>query len=289
MGERMMWINEYNNDRQSTMPKTFKFRIQFVADGYFRRDYGSKVNEKITGVFNHLRTYYSHSSLQVKFDLVMLPIKQINNFIRISAQNRDKFGNIAAQKVASGEWPDADTYILLGPKNSDGFYGIANSGWSYGYGVCASKIERRVSINWFETDENFRDGYQDDDLLTALTVVHETGHNLGMRHDFDDNTKRTRYDSKGKPCKDISAFMDYVFPPYSAYNPMPNHWSGCSVDDFKAAYQKIKSIDTKYCLKSDELRCSDEAGMESFCRKNRSRCSSRIVRPTCPKTCGDCR
>ena len=22
--ERMMWINEYNNDRQSTMPKTFK-------------------------------------------------------------------------------------------------------------------------------------------------------------------------------------------------------------------------------------------------------------------------
>ena len=66
-----------------------RFRIQFVADGYFRRDYGSKVNEKITGVFNHLRTYYAHSSLQVKFDLVMLPIKQINNFIRISAQNRE--------------------------------------------------------------------------------------------------------------------------------------------------------------------------------------------------------
>lgn len=79
-----------------------------------------------------------------------------------------KFGRIAAEKVASGEWPDADTYILLGPRNSGGLYGIANEGWEYGYGVCASKIENRVSINWYETDTNRHDGYQDDDLLTAL-------------------------------------------------------------------------------------------------------------------------
>ena len=92
--ERMMWIDEYNKDRQSSMPKTFNFRIQFVADGYFRRDYGRKVNEKITGVFNHLKTYYSHPSLPVKLNLVMLPIKQISTFITIRADNREYVENL---------------------------------------------------------------------------------------------------------------------------------------------------------------------------------------------------
>lgn len=78
------------------------------------------------------------------------------------------FGQIAKRMVGSGQWPDADTYILLGPQNANGFYGIANSGWSYGSGVCSTRIEKRVSINWFETDTNYSDGYQDDDLLTAL-------------------------------------------------------------------------------------------------------------------------
>ena len=59
-----------------------------MADGYFRQEYGSQVDEKITGVFNHLKTYYSHSSLEVKFDLVKLPIKILANKIIISARNR---------------------------------------------------------------------------------------------------------------------------------------------------------------------------------------------------------
>jgi len=145
------------------------------------------------------------------------------------------------------------TPTYLGPTNDKSrgnFYGIANGGWNYGEGVCSSRIEKRVSINWFETDENLNDGYHEDDLLTALTVVHETGHNLGMHHDFvDDNRKSPRYDTNGRPCKDHSYFMDYVFPPYTSYNPMPSSWSGCSIDDFKAAYQMIKTKDGKYCLK----------------------------------------
>ena len=109
------------------------------------------------------------------------------------------------------------------------FYGVANGGWDYDHGVCSSRIEKRVSINWFETDTDRRDGFQDDDLLTALvcniscfdqgnsnmvtlpfilqTVVHETGHNLGMRHDFDDYDHSQRYDSSGRPCKGHAYFM----------------------------------------------------------------------------------
>ena len=84
------------------------------------------------------------------------------------------FGRIAKGKVAKGHWPDADTYILLGPNNDKSrgnFYGIANGGWEYDHGVCSSKIEKRVSINWFETDTDMSDGYQDDDLLTALVCI----------------------------------------------------------------------------------------------------------------------
>ena len=43
-------------------------------------------------------------------------------------------------------------------------------------------------------------------------------------------------------------FQDYSFPPYTHENPMPNKWSGCSNDDFMAAYQLFKSRDGTYCL-----------------------------------------
>ena len=91
------------------------------------------------------------------------------------------FGRIAQEKVAKKHWPDADTYILLSPINDktcdDGskkcnFYGVANGGWDYDHGVCSSRIERRVSINWFEEDTDRRDGYQEDDLLTALVCIY---------------------------------------------------------------------------------------------------------------------
>ena len=93
-------------------------------------------------------------------------MKLTTRFTFISA-----FGKIAKNKVASGEWPDADTYILLSPKNDGSLYGKANPGWLWGYGVCSNRIEKRVSISWFETDTNFKDGYQGDDLLTAPVIL----------------------------------------------------------------------------------------------------------------------
>ena len=76
------------------------------------------------------------------------------------------FGDICARAVSRGALPDADTYILLSPKNQGGLYGIANGGWNYGYGVCAKDVARRVSINWYETNDRY-----DDDLLTALVII----------------------------------------------------------------------------------------------------------------------
>ena len=58
-----------------------------MADGYFKQKYGFRTVEKVTAVFNHLKTYYSHPSLGVKLDLIKLPVKILKEKVVIS-----KFG-----------------------------------------------------------------------------------------------------------------------------------------------------------------------------------------------------
>ena len=72
-----------------------------------------------------------------------------------------------------------------------------------------------------------------------------------MQHDFDytrQGRKIKRYDDNGDSCTYISSFMDYVFPPYTNDNPMPNKWSRCSFTDFIYHYQKVVEYDGEYCL-----------------------------------------
>ena len=145
------------------------------------------------------------------------------------------------------------------------------------------------------------------------TVVHETGHNLGMQHDFNYNRrgrKIARKDSNDESCTDISAFMDYVFPPYTSYNPMPNKWSRCSWQDFIYHYQQIVEHDGEYCLakKSDEMTACknirpaymvnedyyhlsqfvDDVDWNAMCEHSKGRCNIDWLARHCKKTCGLC-
>jgi len=297
---------------QKSKPKRVALSIQFVAEQNFVQKYGSEyqVRKRITEVGNHLKTMYSHHSLPVIIDVKILRAKFMDEKVLITGDNRDWFGQEAAKKVKAGIWPKADTYILLGPNNKDGFYGVANGGWELNGGVCSTNVAKKVSINWYETSTYKTRGYSDD-LLTALTVVHENGHNLGMRHDFKDiRGKPTRTATMtGKRCKGVQGFMDYVFPPYSSKNKVPELFSDCSGEDWEAHYMQVVENRGKYCLKTTcdngpcdptpketepeepeepEDSCKD---LSRSCSRRSQYCSRRTgywknyMRKNCKKTC----
>ena len=60
-----------------------------VVDDYFYQKFGSKSATRIAGVFNHMKTFYQHSSLQVKFNLIKLPPKKTKGKLQIVASNRE--------------------------------------------------------------------------------------------------------------------------------------------------------------------------------------------------------
>jgi len=61
---------------------------------------------------------------------------------------------------------------------------------------------------------------------------------MGMDHDFVDDPKNMRTDSKGNPCSGVGGIMDY--------NGQPDKWSTCSVEDVT---KYINSV-TPFCLAS---------------------------------------
>jgi len=259
-------------ENQVNKPKSVVLRIQFVAEQYFVDEYGSKkeVRKRIMGVANHLETMYSHHSLPVVINVRILSILFMNDRVLIAGSNIGPFGQYAAKMVAAGTWPQADTYILLGPKNQKDFYGVANGGWNLNEGVCSTNVEKKVSINWYEASTDKTEGYSDD-LLTALTVVHENGHNLGMRHDFYDTKEQpTRYALTYNRCKGVRGFMDYVFPPYTSSNEVPVHFSDCSGEDWQAHYMQVVQNRGRYCL---ETTCDNGKECIPPCEDKNTNCN----------------
>ena len=57
-----------------------------------------------------------------------------------------------------------------------------------------------------------------------------------MDHDFNDDPKKPRFDSKKNSCSGIGGIMDYVNE--------KSRWSTCSVEDFNAYVSSM----AKFCL-----------------------------------------
>jgi len=286
--------------RQKSMPISVVLNIQFVAEQHFVdmvNGSKEKVRNRIMAVVNHLKTFYSHHSLPIQIDVKILPVKFLDEYITISGGPTKKephrfdtlgwFGQKAAEKVSAGKWPEADTYILLGPVNDNGFYGAAKLGWELNEGVCSTNVAKKVSVNWYERSSSNTEDYSDS-LLTALTVVHENGHNLGMRHDFYDyGEKPTRYDFDDNECKGVRGFMDYVFPPYTEDNQVPQKFSDCSVEDWEAHYMQVVADRGSYCLQTTcdngpcdkKITCSSDISDKrpGLCQHFKAHCEEEVM------------
>ena len=77
-------------------------------------------------------------------------------------------------------------------------------------------------------------------------VVHEIGHNLGMKHDFEVvpilGIPLPRFSSQFHLCSNPLYYMDY--------GKFPKTWSPCSVEDFTKYYNDVISVRGKFCLET---------------------------------------
>ena len=192
-------------------------------------------------MITHMQTYYCHTSLGTQLEI------QVSSWI-VEAK-WEKFAlNIYFHKAAGSHrhvdetWQASTKYLdrvadltndntgahlwafITGTPDPKGF-----AGWAPVGVLCASNEKWRRSIN-----ANYGSP-----AGLAHIVAHETGHNLGMSHDFV-KTNVPRY-FKGESCNG-KGIMSYGSP--------PKEWSKCSRNDFLARYNKYKD---NWCLQSKYL------------------------------------
>ena len=123
-----------------------------------------------------------------------------------------------AQYLRNKDKSEANIWVFLSGTTT------GRIGWARGY-VCTDG----VNINHVKKH----------DLLQASYIVaHETGHNLGMDHDFtyQGNDQKTRF-FNGESCIDKGI---------ESYGRPPLKWSKCSRNDFLAYFNEFGK--SKWCL-----------------------------------------
>jgi len=197
---------------RATMPASgFRMKVQPITDASFRNQFGSQTQERVNGIFEHVKTFFQHSSLGTKYELDIASVNEYSGTLRATGNNLNTLNNYVGS--ISGL---ANTYALLSMRDNSGAAGIAWLGT-----VCGSKAYR-TNIN----------EYYYNDLDTAQIVAHEIGHNLNMDHDFNGSPSNKRYSSSGALCTGINTIMDY-------YQPDPASWSACSVEDITSYYNSV--------------------------------------------------
>jgi len=195
----------------------FQMKLQILYDPAFAAKHGgnsSRINEAINGILTHAQTFFKkEASLTTKFILDIFPFEPINENLSADGANLVKLTNL----VGGLSTPAANSYSLISyaDQGRGGTIGIAWVG-----STCSS----------YNTNIN---EYFVSDMRTAAIIVHEIGHNLGMRHDFNGRPGNPRVSSTGAACTNVGGFMDYLS--------VQDKWSPCSVEDFTAYYNFVES------------------------------------------------
>ena len=128
------------------------------------------------------------------------------------------------QGWSQGKRGNADVLIMVGnwprAQSVDGWGGLA-----YVSSVCSLPKNAYNMNMWSGTP-----------AATSWIIAHETGHSLGMSHDFDEPNKSHGCDTTG----------------WMSYDVRQQQWSTCSKNNFNAHYTRTKS---KWCMPEASQVC----------------------------------
>ena len=73
---------------RATMPASgFRMKVQPITDASFRNQFGSQTQERVNGIFVHVKTFFQHSSLGTKYELDIASVNEYSGTLRATGNN----------------------------------------------------------------------------------------------------------------------------------------------------------------------------------------------------------
>ena len=190
----------------------------------------TQAEDYIAASWVHLQTYYCHYSLGSFVLVERLPNIKYYEKVKIQDNKRSTLDQMFDHTTK--DIGDADLMVYLGYKPNQCPNCV--SGLAYKSKICKTdknSIKKKCSINLHVNHHT----------LTAKTMAHEIGHNLGMFHDFDPKHggDSTEAEESNNACNK-QGFMSYNIVEG------PNQWSECSKNDFTEHFNNIGYL--QWCL-----------------------------------------
>lgn len=204
-----------SNSNNLPSSNTLQVRVGY-GDGLRNKVGGnSQANSYIQAAFAHVQAYYRHSAslgTTVNVQRVGQTKHYPGRYFKADGQSLDMM-----KPTTKNELQGADLMVYVGyDQDYWGTIGLAFVGT-----VCES--------GWYDEAKQSMNEWRQTSTEMAYVLAHEIGHNLGMKHDFDDA-------HKGSGC-DMQGIM--------SYGNAPAKWSLCSKSDFKAHYLRVKN---RWCM-----------------------------------------
>ena len=161
-----------------------------------------------------------HPTLDIKIKLVIHKVFLRKVFLEANQKGMDKFETFLEPPFIINGSPV--THIMLTATPDSLFKGIGRIG-----SVCSS-TERSLALVRYDSSE----------ARTAVTLAHEIGHILGMRHDF------VTVNGKRGTCGEGDYSGHFIM----NYGQPRSVWSECSNKDMKRLYKSVYATKGKFCL-----------------------------------------
>jgi len=228
-----------NNEDRQMSPTGYKVTAVVYYDDVFKKEFGEKADTRINAVMALVDEQFDEMKIEIDIEVIAV------EYMKGQSWTKNWMNKIlcttegcVGYDIPMASDHNANIYVFITGHGNKDFLGLAWEGY-----VCDERRFMRTSITQYHNTWKWPRDTLAEDEATAETVTHEIGHNLGLKHDFQE-------DSEGNPIKvngekiprqvngvDCTGYMDY--------KSHTDGWSTCSYLDF-VAYFKDNSPD--FCL-----------------------------------------